>query len=124
MMTTNSPSSDHEHASTNSSSDEHGLAPCPTETPLNQTNGIPLIEVFLFDEGNEAEDFFSELTSSPDVILDFKSEQQELPSKPRIEFIDQQDWNSFVERLDRNLRDPRLSDIATSTAISPIPSTS
>jgi len=111
-MTTNLPSPDHEYTSTGNSGDEQVLAPRSTETPLNPTTVLPLIEVFQFDQGDETEDFFSELATNPDEILNFKVAQQELPSKPRIEFIDHLGWNSFVERLDRNLRDPRLSDIA------------
>ena len=108
---TNLPSSDHAPLSKDDSSEEQG-GPSPTATSHELHSALPLIDVVAFDVGDDVSDFFSELAVDADEILNFNLEKKVPPSKPRIEFIDQQQWLSFVERLDSNLRDQRLSDIA------------
>lgn len=108
---TNLPSSDHAPLSKDGSSEEQeALNPPAAAHELH--SALPLIDVVAFDVGDDVSDFFSELAVDAKEILNFNDEKQVPPSRPRIEFIDQHQWFSFVERLDSNLRDQRLSDIA------------
>ena len=112
-MSADLPYSDHEHASSDNTSDDQGLAHSAT-TSLDESNNLPLADVFHFDETDETEDFFSELITTSNVILDFESKQQELSpqSNPFVELINQQKLLSASDRLYRiNKDDQRLLDI-------------
>lgn len=113
-MSANLPYSDHEQASSDNTSDDQGSTPHTATTSLDESNNLPLAEVFHFDETNEIEDFFSELVTAPNVILDFEAKQQEWPpqSNPFVELINQQKLLSVSDRLYRiNKDDQRLLDI-------------